>query len=264
MKVVILCGGQGARLRQETEFKPKPMVEIGDYPILWHIMKIYSHYGFNDFVLCLGYKGEMIRQYFANFEKMSYDCTVYIGNDKKTKFFNSNAVDKWNVTLVNTGQTSETGVRIKTVEPFIGNNPFMLTYGDGVSDINITKLLKFHKAGGKAVTITGVFPVERFGIVELDAESNVTSFLEKPLACNLINAGFMVCEPEVFKYIKGNVTFEADPLRKLAAEGKVDCFQHFGFWHPMDTFRDFQRLSRYWSSGVAPWKVWENRAGAKK
>lgn len=264
MKVVILCGGQGARLRQETEFKPKPMVEIGDYPILWHIMKLYSYYGYNEFVLCLGYKGDVIRQYFANFEKMNYDCTICIGDDKKTKIYNRRTSDKWKVTLINTGQLAETGARLKAVEPFLEKRPFMLTYGDGVSNVNIDELVKFHKAGKKTVTITGVHPVERFGIVELDAKNMVTNFLEKPKACNLVNAGFMVCEPEALKYIKGNVPFETDALRKLTSEGKVDCFPHSGFWHPMDTFRDFQRLNRYWSSRTAPWKVWEDGDDARK
>ncbi|MBU2102978.1 MAG: glucose-1-phosphate cytidylyltransferase [Candidatus Omnitrophica bacterium] len=264
MKVVILCGGQGARLRQETEFKPKPMVEIGDYPILWHIMKIYSYYGFNDFILCLGYKGEVIRQYFANYEKMNYDCTIYIGGEKKPVIYNRNSKESWKVTLINTGQNSETGMRIKLVEPFMGKDPFMLTYGDGVADVNLTKLLKFHKSKKKTVTITGVYPVERFGIVERDAKSNVKQFLEKPRACNLINAGFMVCEPDVFRYIKGNVTFEHGPLKTLAEEGRVTCFQHSGFWYSMDTFRDFLRLNHLWNSGRAPWKLWEKRSGAKK
>jgi len=257
MKVVILCGGQGARLHQETEFRPKPMVEIGDYPILWHIMKIYSHYGFNDFILCLGYKGEIIRQYFANYEKMNYDCTIHIGSNKAPAIYSRGSRDKWKVTLVNTGQKSETGMRIKMIEPYIGKSAFMLTYGDGVSDINISKLLKFHRSRKKMVTITGVHPVERYGVVEMDSRSNVKAFLEKPLACNLINAGFMVCEPDVIKYIRGNVTFEAQPLSTIAKEGGVVCYQHSGFWHSMDTFRDFLRLNRLWNSGVAPWKVWE-------
>lgn len=257
MKVVILCGGQGARLRQETEFKPKPMVEIGDYPILWHIMKIYSYYGFNEFVLCLGYKGDMIRQYFTNFEKMHYDCTIHVGTDKRPIIYNKSNSERWKITLVNTGQSNETGMRIKMVEPFIGKETFMLTYGDGVADVDIGKLLKYHRSKKKAVTITGVYPTERFGIVELDKKSNVKHFLEKPRTCNLINAGFMVCEPRVLKYIEGNVTFEAGPLRTLVEEDEVSCYQHLGFWHSMDTFRDFLWLNARWNTNKALWKVWK-------
>lgn len=256
MKVVILCGGRGTRLRQETEFKPKPMIEIGNYPILWHIMKIYSHYGLNDFILCLGYKGELIRQYFANYDIYNYDCTVHLGAQSPPKIYSQNSKEEWKVTLVNTGQDSETGMRIKLIEPFVGKNPFMLTYGDGLSDVNLNKLLKFHKSKKKAVTITGVYPVERFGIVELGHGADVKRFLEKPRSCDLINAGFMICEPEVFKHIKGNIPFEEKPLKTLATTGKVACFQHFGFWHSMDTFRDFLYLNKLWNSGNAPWKLW--------
>ncbi|MDD5584801.1 MAG: glucose-1-phosphate cytidylyltransferase [Candidatus Omnitrophica bacterium] len=256
MKVVILCGGKGARLRQETEFKPKPMVEIGDYPILWHIMKIYSHYGFNDFILCLGYKSEAIRQYITNYETMHYDCSIYLGTQRKPTIYHRNAKEKWKITLVNTGQDSETGMRIKLIEPYVGKNPFMLTYGDGVADINLKKLLKFHKSKKKALTLTGVYPIERFGVVELDRQSNVKQFLEKPRKCDLINAGFMVCEPEVFKYIRGNVVFENTPLKMLTEKNRVTCFQHFGFWHSMDTFRDFLFLNKLWNLGNAPWKLW--------
>ena len=257
MKVVILCGGKGARLRQETEFKPKPMVEIGDYPILWHIMKIYSYYGFNDFVLCLGYKGEVIRQYITNYETLHYNCTIYLGTNRKPVMYNRNSKERWRVTLVNTGQETNTGKRIKIIEPFIDSKPFMLAYGDGVADINLNKLLKFHKSKNKIVTITGVYPVERFGVVELDSQSNVKEFLEKPKKCDLINAGFMMCEPEVFQYIKGNVFLEKEPLSMLARKGQVACFQHSGFWHCMDTFRDFIYLNELWNNNKAPWKLWK-------
>jgi len=264
MKIVILCGGKGTRLRQETEFKPKPMVEIGGYPILWHIMKIYSYYGFNDFILCLGYKGEIIRQYITDYETLNYDCTIYLGTNKKPIIFNKKAKEKWKVTLVNTGQDSETGMRIKLIEPFIHRETFMLTYGDGLADVNIKQLLKFHKAKNKIITITGVYPVERFGIMEIDSRSNVKHFLEKPKRCDLINAGFMVCQPEVFQYINGNVSFEKEPLSMLAKRGEVGCYQHFGFWHCIDTFRDFLYLNKLWDSDNVPWKIWERERFIKK
>lgn len=259
MKVVILCGGRGTRLRQETEFKPKPIVEIGGYPILWHIMKIYSYYGFNDFILCLGYKGELIREYILNYEVMQYDCTVHIGNKNSHITFNGKPKERWNVTLVDTGQNTETGMRIKMVEPFIGKNAFMFTYGDGLANINVEKLLKLHRSKKKIATITGVYPVERYGIIDLDSKSNVKTFLEKPKVCNQINAGFAVCEPEFFKYIKGNVPLEIGPLPLLTKKRQIACFQHSGFWHCMDTFRDYLYLNEVWKSDNVPWRVWKKK-----
>lgn len=259
MKVLILAGGFGTRLSEETEIKPKPMVEIGGKPILWHIMKIYSHYGFNEFVILLGYKGYYIKEYFANYFLHQSDVTIDITTGKMEVLNNSS--EPWKVTLLDTGLNTMTGGRIKRAQKFIGDEPFMLTYGDGVGNINIEELIKFHKSHGKVMTVTSAQPEGRFGALNIDENNRVESFLEKPKGDgNWINAGFFVCEPEVFDYIENesDCIFEQKPLKNLAKDGKMYTYKHKGFWKPMDTLRDKRELEKLWNSGKAPWKVWND------
>lgn len=258
MKVAILAGGLGTRLSEETELKPKPMVEIGGYPILWHIMKIYSAYGYNDFVILTGYKSHVIKDFFVNYYQRYSDITIDMVHNSvqvhKTRH------EPWTVTMLYTGQDTMTGGRIKRAQEYLGKEPFMLTYGDGVSDINIPALLESHKASGKTVTMTAVKPLGRFGALRLDGEDNITSFMEKPQGDGAwINGGFFVCEPEVFDFIpKGdNVIFERTPLENLASSGKLHAYKHTGFWRPMDTLRDKNDLTVLWKEGKAPWKIWK-------
>ena len=257
MKVLLLAGGFGTRLSEETDVRPKPMVEIGGKPILWHIMKIYSHYGFNEFVILLGYKGYYIKEYFANYFLHQSDITIDITTGKMEVLNNSS--EPWKVTLLDTGLDTMTGGRIKRAQTFVGDEPFMLTYGDGVADIDIKKLIEFHKSHGKAMTITSAQPEGRFGALNIDKENKVTSFLEKPKGDGgWINAGFFVCEPKVFDYItEGDSTvFEQSPLQNLAKDGEIFTYKHEGFWKPMDTLRDKMQLQQLWESKKAPWKVW--------
>ncbi len=255
MKVVILAGGFGTRLSEETDIKPKPMVEIGGKPILWHIMKIYSAYGFNDFIICLGYKGYIIKEYFANYFLHTADVTIDLKSNQ-IEVHNVKA-EPWRVTLVDTGLNTMTGGRIKRVRDFIGNETFMLTYGDGVGDINIEKLLEFHKSHGKYATLTAVQPSGRFGALDLENEK-VKAFKEKPKGDGAwINGGFFVLEPEIFDYIEGDQTiWEREPLENLAKDGQLMAYKHTGFWKPMDTLRDKRELEALWQSGDPPWKVW--------
>jgi len=260
MKVVILCGGMGTRLREETEFRPKPMVEIGGRPILWHIMKIYSHYGFNEFVLCLGYKGETIKEYFLNFEMLNSDFTIELGTTHKNIVVHeTHKRENWKITLVDTGLQSMTGARIKRVEPFIDTDIFMLTYGDGLADINIQELVNFHRSHGKLATITSSQPEGRFGALDIREGGKVGTFVEKPKGDGAwINAGFFVCEYQVFDYIKegDRTVWEKSPLEMLAGDGQLYTYRHNGFWRPMDTLRDKKVLEELWNSGKAKWKVW--------
>ena len=258
MKVVILAGGMGTRLSEETDFKPKPMTEIGEKPILWHIMKIYSHYGFNDFVLCLGYKGYMIKEYFANYFLHQADVTINMKNNKME--VHHRKAEPWKVTLVDTGLNTMTGGRIKRVQEYIGNKPFMLTYGDGVANIDLKKLVTFHKKHGGSVTMTAIQPLGRFGAIEMDGESRISAFKEKPQGDGAwINGGFFVLEPEVFDYIKdGDASvWERAPLERLAEDGQLAAYRHAGFWKCMDTLRDKFELESLWRSGKAPWKIWK-------
>lgn len=258
MKVLLLAGGLGTRLSEETDIKPKPMVEIGDRPILWHIMKIYSQYGYNDFIVLLGYKGYYIKEYFANYFRHRADFTVDLSNNS-IEFFN-NKTEPWKITLLDTGKDSMTGGRIKRAQELIGDEPFMLTYGDGVIDIDIDDLVAFHKTHGKAMTITSARPEGRFGALNIVGDGKVSNFLEKPKGDGgWINAGFFVCEPKVFHYItEGDQTiFEGAPLANLAKDGEIYAFKHEGFWKPMDTLRDKQQLQNLWESHQAPWKVWK-------
>ncbi|MGV8083282.1 MAG: glucose-1-phosphate cytidylyltransferase [Coriobacteriia bacterium] len=255
MKVVILAGGLGTRLAEETSVRPKPMAEIGDKPILWHIMKIFGHYGFNEFIVCLGYKGYMIKEYFSNY--FLHNCDVTFDMRTNEMSVHQNVNDPWRVTLVDTGAETMTGGRIKRVRDYVGNERFMMTYGDGVGDIDIPALLEFHLAQGKLATLTAVQPLGRFGALDVE-EGSVKSFREKPLGDgDWINAGFMVLEPEVFDRITGDsTTFEVEPLQSLARDGQLAAFCHAGFWRPMDTLRDKMQLEQMWNSDRAPWKVW--------
>jgi glucose-1-phosphate cytidylyltransferase len=256
MKVVILAGGYGTRLSEETVNIPKPMVEIGGKPILWHIMKIYSHYGYNDFIICLGYKGYIIKEYFMNYFMHMSDITVDLSNGG-IKVHNSKA-ENWRVTLVDTGLDTMTGGRIKRIKDHLNGERFMLTYGDGVGDVNINSLIKFHESHGKLATMTAVQPSGRFGALRINDEKKVESFVEKPAGDGAwINGGFFVLEPQVIDYIKDdNSIWEREPLENLTKESQLFAYKHEGFWKPMDTLRDKIELERLWSTKEAPWKVW--------
>ena len=258
MKVVILAGGLGTRLSEETEVKPKPMVEIGGKPILWHIMKIYSHYGFNEFVICLGYKSYVIKEYFANYFLHMTDITFDIANNKM-EIHQQNA-EPWKVTLIDTGLKTMTGGRLKRVKKYLGNETFMMTYGDGVGNVDISQLLEFHKKNNKKATLSSVQPFGRFGALEIEEDNKIKSFLEKPKGDGAwINAGFFVLEQEVIDYIDNDTTiWERGPLETLSKEGELVAFRHEGFWRPMDTLRDKHELERLWNDGQAPWKVWND------
>lgn len=257
MKVVILAGGLGTRLSEETVVKPKPMVEIGGMPILWHIMKIYSAHGFNEFIVCLGYKGYVIKEYFANYFLHQSDVTINLATNQ-VEVHNSQA-EPWKITLVDTGRDSQTGGRIRRIRHHLGNEPFMLTYGDGVGDVNIRELVRFHQNHGKACTITAVQPQGRFGSLDVDTQtSSIRSFLEKPKGDGAwINGGFFVLNPAIFAYLHDDSTiWEHEPLERLAADGQLMAFKHENFWKPMDTLRDKVELDNAWNSGTARWKVW--------
>jgi glucose-1-phosphate cytidylyltransferase len=257
MKVAILAGGKGTRLAEETQVRPKPMVEIGDKPILWHIMRILSHYGFRDFALALGYKGEFIKRYFIDLCHMSRDLTV-VCSSGEVRVHQGEAVN-WTVELIDTGDETMTGGRIKRLAPCIGHQTFLLTWGDGVSDLNFQDLLAFHRAHGKLATMAAVRPVARYGHIELDGD-RVAEFSEKPQTGEgWINGGFFVLEPEVFEYIEGDsTTWEREPLERLAREGQLMAYRHTGFWQCMDTLREKYILEELWRSRKAPWKIWEN------
>jgi glucose-1-phosphate cytidylyltransferase len=257
MKVLILAGGFGSRLSEETSLKPKPMVEIGGKPILWHIMKIYSYYGFNEFIILCGYKGYMIKEYFANYYSHMSDMRIDMTSNTITHF--KNQAEPWKVTLVDTGLNTMTGGRIKRVQDYIGNEPFMLTYGDGIGDININELVDYHKKHGKAITMTAVQPEGRFGSLQIDENEKVKSFQEKPKGDgSWINAGFFVCEPKVLDYINDDdkVIFERDPLENLAKNNELYTYKHRGFWKPMDTLRDKTQLEEMINSRTASWINW--------
>ncbi|HLY45550.1 MAG TPA: glucose-1-phosphate cytidylyltransferase [Stellaceae bacterium] len=255
MKVVILAGGLGTRISEETDVKPKPMVEIGGRPILWHIMKIYSHHGINDFIICLGYKGYVIKEYFRNYFLHMSDVTFDMATNQM--HVHEAKAEPWRVTLVNTGEETMTGGRLRRVRDFLGNEPFCMTYGDGVASIDIGELLAFHDSHGHLATLTATLPPGRFGAVEVDG-SHIKRFVEKPLGDgNWINGGFFVLSPQVIDYIAGDDTvWERAPLERLAAEGELQAFKHQGFWHPLDTLRDKNYLEEVWDRGNAPWKVW--------
>ena len=258
MKVLLLAGGFGTRLSEETDVRPKPMVEIGEKPILWHIMKLYSTYGFNDFVILLGYKGYYIKEYFMNYFLHQSDVTIDMKNGNMEVLNNSS--EPWKVTLLDTGLNSMTGSRIKKAQKFVGDEPFMLTYGDGVSNVNINELIDFHKSHGKLMTMSSAQPEGRFGALNIEKNNQVTHFLEKPKGDGgWINAGFFVCESKVFDYIDENddsIVFEQKPLQNLAENGEIFTFKHDGFWKPMDSLKDKNDLNKLWADNKAPWKVW--------
>lgn len=257
MKVVILAGGKGTRLSEETMVRPKPMVEIGEMPILWHIMKYFSRWNLNEFVVCLGYKGYMIKEYFAHYSLHSSDITFDMQNENI--LIHRNKVEPWKITLVDTGNDTQTAGRLKRISPYLDNGTFMLTYGDGLSDININKLLEFHAGHKKLATVTGVKPKGRFGVLGLDDNGLVNSFHEKPAGDGgWVNGGFFVLEPEILRYIQGDATnFETDTMPLLSSKNELFAFLHDGFWHPMDMLRDRIYLESLWQNGTAPWKTWE-------
>lgn len=255
-KVLILAGGLGTRISEETVVKPKPMVEIGGKPILWHIMKIYSVHGFNEFVILLGYKGYYIKEYFSNYFLHQNDLTIDLKNNT-VKYFN-NSVEDWKITLIDTGEHSMTGGRIKRAKEIIGNETFMLTYGDGVANVDIKKLWNFHRSHGKMLTVTAVQPDARYGVLNFSSDTDVNGFLEKPIGeGGWINGGFFVCEPAVLNYISGDSTvWEREPMEAIANAQHMKAYRHYGFWQCMDTVRDKSKLQELWDTGKAPWKIW--------
>ncbi len=257
MKVVILCGGQGTRLREETEFRPKPLVDVGQRPILWHIMKSYAHHGFRDFVLCLGYRGWMIKEYFLNYEAMNNDVTVCLGSRHQVEVHGAHAEQDFRVTLAETGLNSMTGGRVKRIQRYIDGDTFMVTYGDGVADVDIQALARFHKSHGRLATVTAVRPTSRFGVLEIDPEGKVERFVEKPQLDGWASAGFFVFDRRVLDLLDGDdCILEREPLERLAAEGELMVYRHHGFFFAMDTYREYKALNELWDGGQAPWKVW--------
>ena len=256
MKAVILAGGLGTRLREETEFRPKPMVEIGGRPILWHIMKILSTQGINEFIICLGYKGDQIKDFFLNYEARTNDITVKIGSNESTIQHFSNNSENWSVTLVDTGISTLTGARLFQINKFVGTDRFLCTYGDGLANLQVNELISFHKSHGKLATITAVRPVSRFGSLQIDKNDLVTEFIEKPRVEKWVNGGFFIFEPEIFNYLDPLTSLEKEPLEKLVRKGELKSFKHEGFWQPMDTYRESKELNELWEKNQAPWKVW--------
>lgn len=260
MKVVILCGGKGTRLREETEYRPKPMVPIGNHPILWHIMKTYASYGFKEFILCLGYKGEIIKDYFRNYLWMAGDVTLKLGRNPSVRFHDNHDEQDWSVTLAETGSETMTAGRLKRIQRYLkDDDTFLFTYGDGVGDIDIPATLDFHRSHGKLVSLTAVHPPGRFGELGLEGDGVVREFNEKPQAeGGWINGGFFVASTKVFDYLEDSdaMMFEQDPIRQIAAEGELRAYKHRGFWQPMDTYQEFLLLNRLWNEGKAPWKRW--------
>ncbi|MCI5882980.1 MAG: glucose-1-phosphate cytidylyltransferase [Clostridiales bacterium] len=259
MKAVILAGGYGTRISEESHLKPKPMIAIGEKPILWHIMKEYSHYGINEFVICCGYKQHVIKEYFNDYYLHNSDITFDFTDGNKMTVHN-NVAEPWKVTLVDTGLDTMTGGRVKRVQKYVGDETFMLTYGDGVSDVNIAELLKFHKDHGKMATLTAINVEQRFGVLDINEEGFIENFREKnKMDGSRINAGYMVLEPGIFDLIEGDTTvFEKEPLEKVAKMGELKAYKHDGFWQCMDTKREKEKLEELWASGKAPWKVWED------
>ena len=260
MKVLILAGGFGTRISEESQFKPKPMVELGGMPILWHIMKLYSAHGFNEFIVLAGYKQHVIKEYFADYFLHTSDITFDFTEGRSEMTVHRNSSERWKVTVVDTGLNTMTGGRIKRVKDYVGNEPFMLTYGDGVSNVNITELLKFHQSHGKMVTMSAYNAGQRFGVLDIDEQGHIREFREKTAGDgNLINIGFMVCQPEFFDYIDGDSTvLEKAPLERAAKNDHLMAYKHEGFWQCMDTVREKEQLEKMWAAGKAPWKVWED------
>ena len=260
MKVVILCGGRGTRLREETEFRPKPMVPIGGKPILWHIMKYYAHFGHKDFILCLGYKGEMIKEYFRNYLWNTCDVSLSLGRQPRVQFHERHGEEGWTVTLASTGEESMTGYRIRLIRRYVPEGEtFLLTYGDGLSTIDINASITSHQKAGRVCTISAVHPAGRFGTLRIENDGSIEQFSEKPQYEEAyVNGGYMVCDSKLFDYLPDDpkVMFEREPMSKLVGDGQLHSFKHDGFWQPMDTYQEAQYLNRLWEEGQAPWKVW--------
>ncbi len=260
MKVVILAGGFGTRISEEAQFKPKPMIEIGEKPIIWHIMKEYAYYGFTEFIICAGYKQHIIKEWFANYYLHNSDITFDFSSGENNVIIHRNHCDSWKVTVVDTGLNTMTGGRIMRVQPYINNETFMMTYGDGVCDVNIAELAEFHKSHGKIATLTAVLLQQQKGIIDIGGDNAVKSFREKNLSDGSpINAGYMVLEPKIFDYLEGDMTvFEREPLERLAEEAELMSYRHNGFWQCMDNKREMDMLEKMWASGHAPWKCWND------
>lgn len=259
MKVVILAGGFGTRISEESQFKPKPMVELGDMPIILHIMKLYSHYGFNEFIICAGYKQHVIKEYFADYFLHNSDVTYDFTAGTNEIVVHNNHSEKWKVTVVDTGLNTMTGGRVKRIKQYVGDESFMLTYGDGVSDVNIAELVEFHQGHGKMVTMSAYNAGQRFGVLDIKEDGTINEFREKTAGDgNLINIGFMVCQPEFIDYIQDDTTvLEKKPLEAVANQGELKAYKHMGFWQCMDTVREKEKLEEMWAKGNAPWKVWD-------
>jgi len=255
MKTVLLAGGLGTRLREETEFKPKPMVEVGGRPILWHLMKLFAHHGFTDFIVCAGYRGEAIRDYFLNFEARTRDFTTRLGGPEPVQYHGAFEESNWAVTVVDTGAETMTGGRVKRVAGFVDGR-FIVTYGDGLADVDISRLLAFHEAHGRLATVTTTRPLSRFGIMDIGQDNLVQHFREKPVSDDYVNAGFFVFEQAVLDYLDMDCVLEREPLEALAKDRQLVAYRHEGFFQPMDTYRELVMLNEWWSSGNAPWKVW--------
>ncbi|MFA9464599.1 MAG: glucose-1-phosphate cytidylyltransferase [Velocimicrobium sp.] len=260
MKVVILAGGFGTRISEESHLKPKPMIEIGEKPILWHIMKEYTYYGFNEFVICAGYKQHLIKEWFADYLLHTSDITFDFANGQNEMTVHKQHCEPWKVTIVDTGLNTMTGGRVKRIKKYVGNEPFLLTYGDGVSNVNIEELIRFHESHSKCVTLTTVGLAQQKGVLDIDSNDSITAFREKEAEDGaVINGGYMVCNPEIFDYLKDDTTiFEQEPMKQLAAAGQLKGFYHKGFWQCMDNKREKDMLEELWTSGKAPWKVWED------
>jgi len=258
MKVVILCGGLGTRLREETEFRPKPLIEVGGRPILWHIMKLYAHHQHRHFVLCLGYRGNMIKEYFLNYEAMNNDFTICLGTQEHTEYHGAHEEQDFRVTLADTGLESMTGSRIRRIERYIDEDTFMVTYGDGLADVDVADLVAFHRAHGKLATVTTVTPSSRFGILDIEEAGLVTRFAEKPIVDGWASAGFFVFNRGVFDYLVDGdqLVMEREPMERLTADGQLMAYRHRGFFLPVDTYRDYKLANELWDSGHAPWKAW--------
>ena len=256
MKAVLLAGGLGTRLREETEYRPKPMVEVGGRPIIWHIMKGFAHHGISDFVVCTGYRGEVIKDFFLFYEGRTHDFTVRLGQPAEVTYHSAHEESGWQVTVADTGQTTMTGGRVKRVQDHIGDERFMVTYGDGLADVDIPALLDFHESHGRLATVTTIRPLSRFGVMDMTEEGAVEQFREKPLTDGYVNGGFFVFEPGVFDYLDDECVLEQAPLEALAKDGQLMAFRHEGFWQPMDTYREFTMLNEMWDRDEAPWKVW--------
>jgi glucose-1-phosphate cytidylyltransferase len=256
LKAVILAGGQGTRLREETEFRPKPMVEVGGRPILWHIMKLLSQQDLNEFVVCLGYKGDQIKDYFLNYQARTNDVKINLGSDEIKPIHSNLHAENWSVTLANTGIATMTGGRIFKIQEYVKNETFLCTYGDGLADIDLSKLVSFHRHHGKIATVTAVRPLSRFGTLNILESGQVSRFAEKPVSENWVSGGFFLFEPTIFRYLNEKSVLEEEPLEELAKDGQLMAYKHEGFWQPMDTFRESQELNQLFVSGKAPWKNW--------